>query len=442
MKKRPAPLTVPAPDRSQSGLPLGYERAGDEARTMGFGPMRKPPSGQQDDRLVCDASESHVLVVAPTGAGKGRNIIIPTLLHDPSPAIVLDIKGEAAAVTAKHRREVMGHEVVVIDPWTRLGPNTGRFNPLSLLREDSPALGDDAFALAALLTPPQSSPREPFWNERGEALIAGLMAHVATSPSGNERTIGRVHSLLHADDLVYSLALLLDTEGERMNPFARAQISSLVSLSADQTRSGIVSTAHSLFRAFASPAVQDSLRDGLDAQGVIEGRPQTIYLVVPPEKLVSHASYLRVVLASLIGLITQRTRRPKRPTVLLVDEAAQLGPMPQLRQAITLTRGYGVRAALFLQSLAQLRSLFPSDHEVLAENCGTIVSFGHVRPSMCEGVARIMGDTTDEALLAMGAEELAVKVGRAPTRILRRIDYLRDQPFCGRASPNPMFEEP
>src|ERR1700688_2511970 len=66
--------------------------------------------------LITDDSEPHVLVIAPTGAGRGRNFIIPNLLTCEAPAIVLDIKGEAARVTARRRRE-MGHDVVILDPF-------------------------------------------------------------------------------------------------------------------------------------------------------------------------------------------------------------------------------------------------------------------------------------------------------------------------------------
>ena len=55
--------------------------------------------------FIADRSEAHVLVIAPTGAGKGRNFIIPNLLSSTAPAIVLDIKGEAARVTDRYCAE-------------------------------------------------------------------------------------------------------------------------------------------------------------------------------------------------------------------------------------------------------------------------------------------------------------------------------------------------
>lgn len=423
---------------SEYGIPLGYHQETTAKTSIGFSSCQ---SSEQNSRsgMVRDQTEHHVLAVAPTGAGKGRSVIIPTLLYDNSPAIVLDIKGEAAAVTARHRAEAMGHEVTIIDPWRKLGPNKGQFNPLALLADNPDCLGDEAFAIAAMFEHPSSSPREPYWNERGSALVAGIIAHVLTEPEQEDRTLGRVYQLLHTDDLIYTLATILDKYGDKMNPFAHGQIASLLSLTADQTRMCIVSTAQSMVRGLASRAVQFALKDGLDPQAIILGAPQTIYIVVPPDKLVSHASVLRLLLSSMLGLLTSRTKRPSQPTLFIVDEAAQLGPMPQLRQAVTLTRGFGVKAMLFLQSTAQLKTMFPNDYEVMIENCGTLITFGHQRFSMSDGVAQMMGDVSAEALFAMAPDQIAVKVGREDSQFLKRIDYLADQPFVNRATPNPMF---
>jgi type IV secretion system protein VirD4 len=202
----------------------------------------------------------------------------------------------------------------------------------------------------------------------------------------------------------------------------------------------IVSCVHSLIRALASPAVQFALDNGLDPQAIVSGAAQTVYLVVPPEKLASHSSILRLYLSSLMDLMISRNQRPEQSTLFIIDEAAQLGPMSQLRQAITLTRGYGVRAMLFLQSVAPLKTMFPTDYEVLVENCGTLITFGHQRHSMSDGMATLFGDIDGQALFTMTGSELAAKIGKGETQILTRIDYLKHAPFCARATPNPMFE--
>src|SRR5713101_3134102 len=51
--------------------------------------------------LIRDRSHTHVLVVGPTQRGKGRGIVIPTLLTWPHSVIVNDVKDENWALTAE-----------------------------------------------------------------------------------------------------------------------------------------------------------------------------------------------------------------------------------------------------------------------------------------------------------------------------------------------------
>ena len=69
--------------------------------------------GRADPRLFY---QGHVLTVAPTGTGKGVGAVIPNLLAYEGSAIVLDIKGENFAVTARARAS-MGQEICLIDPF-------------------------------------------------------------------------------------------------------------------------------------------------------------------------------------------------------------------------------------------------------------------------------------------------------------------------------------
>jgi len=47
----------------------------------------------------------------------------------------------------------------------------------------------------------------------------------------------------------------------------------------------------------------------------------------------------------------------------MLDECGNIGPLPSLYQAITLGRGYGLCVWLILQSISQLKNLFPKEGE-------------------------------------------------------------------------------
>jgi type IV secretion system protein VirD4 len=78
---------------------------------------------------------------------------------------------------------------------------------------------------------------------------------------------------------------------------------------------------------------------------------------------------------------------------LILDEAANLGPMRTIDEVMSLYRGYGIRAQFYYQSLAQLKKCFPNgqDQTVLANV--TQVFFA-VNDTSAEYISNRLGEKT------------------------------------------------
>ena len=396
------------------------------------------PDRRRHERPVTDASEAHTLVVAPTGSGKGRSLVLPNLLHWPHSAIVVDIKGEAALTTARYRRS-LGQRVVVLDPFHRVSQGEEGLNPMDWLAGSPEHLGDNATTLAETLSGGTANLKDPFWDHAANDFIAGLIALAATDPDPARRMLGRVYDILTSDNPAYEVAVLLDTLKD-MPAFARRHLAAYCNHEAEKVRTSVTSTAQQHLRLFASPLVQQSVaRTTMDLGALLRGEPVTIYLVMPATRLLSHAALLRIWLSVLLGTIAERRHKPLAPTLLIVDELAQIGGLPLILQALTLLRGYGLRVMAIVQSLAQLRSMWPTDHQTIVDNCGTVVTFGQVRATMAAPMAELLGDIGTEALMRLPADHAIVnRTGRGSIEV-RKLDYLADPMFEGRFDPNPFY---
>ncbi len=388
---------------------------------------------------VLDESDGHILCVAPTGAGKGRGLVIPTLLSYHGSMVVLDIKGEAARVTAQRRRD-MGQKVYILDPFKELDKGHHAFNPLdTVLSRDQGAIEDAALMFAKMVAGGERSAREPFWEDQADDLNAGILTHVMSSRKKTDRTFAAAHEILMSDDTDYRLACMLDND-EVKSGFARRNIAAYLSLPERETRPSVLGTARQRMRTFSSKAARTSTRrTSFSVDDLKEGKPMTIYLVVPIHKLDSHKGLLRLWLSAFINIMTMRKVRPEKPTLFVIDEMAQLGHMPQFQQISTLLRGYGMRAIMILQSLSQFRYLFPEDPDTMIQNCGTILTFGHRAYTLSQDMARVLGDIGEDALFEMDDGDTAVKTGKNRTQILRRPDYLEDDIFQGHYAKNTML---
>ena len=116
--------------------------------------------------------ERHLLLFGPNGTGKGTRFLIPNLLSIKDRSIiVIDPKGELAAVTADYRRTI--GDVVMLNPFNVLGLGSAGFNPLAALDPASPNFYDDAAALGEALIKIEG--KDPHWSESAQGLLVALL---------------------------------------------------------------------------------------------------------------------------------------------------------------------------------------------------------------------------------------------------------------------------
>src|ERR1700677_3625783 len=110
-------------------------------------------------RKIRYGGDQHILVFGPNGKGKGTRVLMPNLLQmSGSSLVVVDPKGELAAVTAEYRRPL--GRVVIIHPFGVLADRpryedlrSNGYNPLARLDPAAKSFNAEASLLAdAMIT--------------------------------------------------------------------------------------------------------------------------------------------------------------------------------------------------------------------------------------------------------------------------------------------------
>ena len=420
------------------GLLLGWSLASTRAmRAMGFsGPENTP-----ENRLapIFHNDDGHLMTFAPTGAGKGIGAVIPALLHYPGPVIVVDPKGENYAVTARHRRE-MGHRVICLDPFDSIDDDhaDAGFNPLDLLDVSSPNVADDAMMLAEALSYQTAMDKDPFWHVRGKQLLAGFILHVASAMPPQLRTLEEVAYQLNQTR--ENLKATFKSMAKSPFPLVRAT-PGIIAHSAERMADSILAMSQTNLSFLGSKTVEAATESSsFDPLAVTRGEPLSIYLIIPPEKLESHAPLLRIWIAALMKLIFNRRAKVERSTLFMLDEAAQLGNFPPLRHAITLLRGYGLQTWSFWQDLSQIRRLYGDAWETMYNNCRAHQYFGITTPYLAEQIAKLTLHDDMFEILDLDTDEMLLSLAGHRPIIAQRPNYLADAPFRGRFDPNPYHQ--
>lgn len=421
----------PSSHHQERGLLLGWDGEGSSG-SLGF----QNDVTRFGDKSVTYDGDGPLITCAPTGAGKGRSVIIPNILRYPGPVIITDVKGEIYNVTSRYRQQ-MGQKVVVLDPFKLVTTRSDSLNPFDLLTLPRSDFESDSEALTSLLAVGNGFEREPYWNNTANGLISGLVAHIASSQE-KERHLGQLRYWLYHDDLDLAIAKMLDN-GEVKSRMARDQFVAYLSAPADTTRACIRSTACSYINALGSERVVKCLQaSSFSLKDVYDGRPLSIYVVIPVDKLDSHKALLRLWVGTLLTAVIRREIIPRQRTLLLLDEGAQLGSLSILRQAITLLRGSGLQPWTFWQDLSQIRHLYPNDWNSIVNNSGVLQTFGINNHNMAKEWGELLG-LAPEDLDRMDREETAVRRQGQGSLVCRRPDYLKDEAFAGLFDANPRF---
>lgn len=421
-------------------------RIQDPGRIFGEQPEDRPAFGFVTPRrsirrkLIRSKGEGHCVTIAGTGAGKGIGALIPNaLLHD-GQLIVLDVSGEITHVCARRRRE-MGDRVVVIDPFAVTTPRTDSMNPMDMMLLSGTGPEEAAETLASLLGIGHESTKDTYWTTTSRAILAGLLAHAGTSLLAEERTLNRVVDMACMSDFDYEIAKLLDSKtvvSELASMRFREYLEIPDGASAG-TRACVLSTMRQMLHPFQSAAVRRCLApSSFKVQELVEGNtPLSIFIVLPFNRLNAYRGLMRMWISALMSALSSRTTIPGRRTLLLIDEAAQMGTLEQLPSMYAYLRGVGVNLWTFWQSLEQLSALYPTTWRSMIENSAAIQTFGLPRTSLAamSNLLELPRKTLDE----LRHDQMILSVTGQDPRVLTRIDYRTHRLFRGMYDPNPRY---
>ena len=327
----------------------------------------------QKRRLYGIRTERHAITIAGSGTGKGVALLIPNARRWPHSLLCVDPKGENAEHSWE-AREAMGQKVYVLDPFKIAKvPDRLRaaFNPLTAIDADSMTGREDIEAIADGLVKVHD-PKHMEWVEGARAILSGIMAYVIAEAPPEHRTFESMRRLLLQPDKIEV------SEGEEpQGLYADAQRMMMQSafgglpIEAGSTIQTALDSTKGLERDFlggarratrwldSKPVAETLNRSTFDLSDLANGTT-SIYLVLPPQYLETHSSYLRLFVRCALNTMAQSGSK-ERPCLFLLDEFFALGKINEIAVAAGLMRSYGVQLWPFLQDLGQLLVLYGHD---------------------------------------------------------------------------------
>lgn len=314
--------------------------------------------GTRSGRWVCAEPEHAVLVVGPPRQGKTSAIVVPTILAASGPVVATSTKEDVLIPTAPTRRQV--GTCWLFDPSGTVTPPSSIARSVKPLRW-APVQGCStwdgavmiAHSIVATSRPAEGLRDAGHWAERAEALLAPLL-HAAALDGWSMRQL--MHWILRQDH--ESPQDILTRSGAEL----AADTLAGVARSAPNERSGIWSTAAGALAVYRSKAALAATDEpNFDPTAFVHSS-DTVYIAAPGRHQDVTAPLVVALLEEIRSAAYARTADHERrgggelrPVLFLLDEVANIAPLPDLPSIVSEGGGQGLIVLACLQDLSQAR---------------------------------------------------------------------------------------
>ncbi len=360
-----------------------------DVKKMGLRSKNGVLLGSFEKKFMVADGYQHILLFAPTGSGKGVGFVIPNLLFWRDSVIVHDIKLENYELTSGWRRNNLKQKVFL---WNPADPDgiSHCYNPMDWISKKPGQMVDDVQKICNFLLPEQE-----FWQNEARALLTGVMLYLVTAPN-TVRTLGEVVRTLRSDDVVYNLAVVLDTVGKQIHPVAYMNIASYLQ-KPDKERGSVTSTANSSLELWANPLIDATTATSDFNLHNFKKTPHTCYVGLTPDNISRLKPLMNMFYQQAAAFFTAKLPQPheKFGVLMMMDEFPTLGKMEQFLAGIAYFRGYRVRLFLIIQDTEQLKGIYEeSGMNSFLSNATYRITFAANNMETANLISQLLGNKT------------------------------------------------
>jgi len=344
-------------------------------------------------QYLTNGDQPHSLVVAPTRAGKGVGVVIPTLLTFNGSVLALDVKGELFELTSRARKE-RGDRIFKFAPMDREG-RTHSYNPvLDIVAMPPDRQFSEARRLAFNLITPKGKGSEGFIDGARDLFVGGILACIERGTP----TIGAVYDLFTLPGEKYKLFAQLAEECQ--SPEARRIFDNMAGNDTKILTSYTSVLGDGGLNLWADPLIKAATTRSDFSIYDLRRDPTSIYLCVSPNDLEVIAPLVRLFFQQVVAVM-QRAMPAKDEifeVLFLLDEFKHLGKLEAIETAVTTIAGYKGRFMFIIQSLSALTGAYEaSGKENFLSNTGIQIFMATADDETPTYISKSIGDYTFRA---------------------------------------------
>jgi type IV secretion system protein VirD4 len=351
-------------------------------------------------KLLTSTDLRPMLVTGGTRSGKGRGIVVPSLLNWTGSAAIFDPKGELWNLTSGFRASF--GSAFFFNPRS---PHTARFNPMAEI-----GTGPDAIAqvqrLVSVLCEQSSGNASPdFWDRQASEILGALILHVLYTQEPSNKNLVAVKALsanldAACDQMQATLHIQSPAGLSITHPYID-QIATAFLANHEKGRKSVQMTVRSYLSWLVGADIEYALSSSDFALGdlMCANYPVSLYIQVSPGDLKPLQSLVRLFFHLTASTFTTHVStdtdgRPKTHALLMaLDEFPLLGKISFFEDVVRLASGYGIKCLFIAQSLNDIARVY-GNHNGFIDNAHIYVAFAALDPTTQDKVSRLTGSVT------------------------------------------------
>ena len=350
-----------------------------------------------------NARNKNVLVVGGSGSGKTRFWLKPNLLQCHSSYVVTDPKGtivlECGQAMLKN-----GYKVKIFN--TINFKKSMHYNPFAYVHSEK-----DILKLVTTLmtnTKGEGQGGDPFWEKSERLLLTALIAYLHYEAPVEEQNFATLLEMLNTmqvseDDEDYQNPVDLlfeDLAKTKPNSFAGRQYK-LYKLAAGKTAKSILISCGARMAPFDIQELRDlTMYDELELDTL--GDRKTALFLIMSDTDSTFNFLISMVYTQLFNLLCDKADDVyggKLPIHVrcLIDEAANIGQIPNLEKLVATIRSREISACLVLQAKSQLKAIYKDHADTIVGNMDSQIFLGGSEPGTLKELSEMLGKETIDA---------------------------------------------
>ena len=346
------------------------------------------------------ARNKNVLVVGGSGSGKTRFFIKPNILQMHSSYVVTDPKGtvvnEVGNALVKN-----GYRMKIFN--TINFKKSMHYNPFAYVHDEK-----DILKLVTTLianTKGEGKAGDEFWEKAEKLLYSALIGYIHYEAPEEEQNFSTLLEMLNAmevreDDEEFKnpVDLMFEELAERDPDHFAVRQYAKYKLSAGKTAKSILVSCGARLSPFDIKELREiTSYDELELDTL--GDKKTALFLIMSDTDATFNFLISMVYTQLFNLLCEKAddvyggRLPVHVRCL-IDEAANIGQIPNLEKLMATIRSREISAALVLQAKSQLKAIYKDNADTITGNCDSQIFLGGSEQTTLKELNTVLGKET------------------------------------------------